>query len=166
MYDPTNMIRRLAAMLFATAAAAIAVPAAYAGWDGPPDAIDRYNNPAVVWDGPPDAIDRYRENQQTAELLELSHMNFQGPPDAIDRYRENHPTLAPQTWLLGGSPDAIDRYLGRTATPAAVVSPDDGFDWGAFGIGVASMFGLALLLAGLGLGALAVRHRGGQLRTS
>jgi hypothetical protein len=42
---------------------------------------------------------------------------------------------------------------------------DDGFAWNEFGIGAGSMLGLVLLVAGLGLGALAVRHRSGTLRT-
>jgi hypothetical protein len=41
MYHPTNTFRRLAAALFATAATVIAVPVAQ-GFDGSPDATDRY----------------------------------------------------------------------------------------------------------------------------
>jgi hypothetical protein len=47
-----------------------------------------------------------------------------------------------------------------------VVVVDDGFEWSEFGIGAGAMLGLVLLVAGLGLGALAVRHRSGTLRTS
>jgi len=140
MYDPTNTIRRLGAALFATAAMVIAVPVAQ-GFDGPPDAIDRYNAPASTWDGPPDAIDRYRADQEAA-VLAVTRPGFDGPPDAIDR------------------------YLARTATVAPVVAVKDGFEWGEFGIGAGAMLGLVLLVAGLGLGALAVRHRSGTLRTS
>jgi hypothetical protein len=51
--------------------------------------------------------------------------------------------------------------------PAVVASPatGDGLDWGDFGIGAGAMLGLALLVAGLGLGTLAVRHRAGKLGT-
>ena len=65
MKASTHMIRRMAATLFAAAAAAVAVPAAYAGFDGPPDAIDRYlaHQAALAGvsglGGSPDAIDRY-----------------------------------------------------------------------------------------------------------
>ena len=93
MYDPTNTIRRLAAALFATAAMVIAVPVAQ-GFDGPPDAIDRYNAPASTWDGPPDAIDRYRANQEAA-VLAVTRPGFDGPPDAIDRYLGRTATAAP-----------------------------------------------------------------------
>jgi hypothetical protein len=205
MHDPTNSIRRLAAALFATVATLIAVPVAQ-GFDGSPDAIDRYraNNEVQVsstlplggspdaidryrdpkvlaFDGSPDAIDRFREGQTVVSAAPIL-----GSPDAIDRYRANQ-ALVTQPRIQGspdaidrfnatqallsqpstnGSPDAIDRYLGKTAVVATVPSTSDGFDWGDFGIGAASMFGLAMLLAGLGLGALAVRHRGGQLGTS
>ena len=67
MFNATNTTKSLVAAL-AAVAALMAIPLAQAS-DGPPDAIDRFNNPAVVWDGPPDAIDRYRENQELATLL-------------------------------------------------------------------------------------------------
>ncbi len=138
MISVTNTTKRLAATI-AVAATLVAVPMAQAV-DGPPDAIDRFNQPTVVWDGPPDAIDRYRENQEFATLL-VTRPNWDGPPDAIDR------------------------YLGRTASAHVVIS-DDGFAWSEFGIGAGAMLGAVLLLAGISLGALLVRHRGGELRTS
>jgi hypothetical protein len=139
MFDPTTTIKRLGAALVAVTALAVTVPVAQ-GYDGPPDAIDRYNFPASTWDGPPDAIDRYRAGQEAALLVTRPGWN--------------------------GPPDAIDRYLGRTTTAAPVVVVDDGFEWSEFGIGAGAMLGLVLLVAGLGLGALAVRHRSGTLRTS
>ena len=111
MFNATNTTKSLVAALVAVAAL-MAMPLAQAS-DGPPDAIDRFNNPAVVWDGPP---------------------------------------------------DAIDRYLGRTTAPVATV--DDSFSWSEFGIGAGAMLGAVLLLVGISLGALLVRHRGGELRTS
>ena len=138
MFTATNTTKSLVATL-AAVAALMAIPLAQAS-DGPPDAIDRFNNPAVVWDGPPDAMDRYRENQEFATLL-VTRPGWDGPPDAMDR------------------------YLGRTAT-ASVVAVDDSFSWSEFGIGAGAMLGAVLLLAGISLGALLVRHRGGELRTS
>jgi hypothetical protein len=137
MLDPTT-IKRLGAALVAVTALAVTVPVAQ-GYDGPPDAIDRYNFPASTWDGPPDAIDRYRAGQEAALLATRPGWN--------------------------GPPDAIDRYLGRTTTVATAGAVDDGFAWSEFGIGAGSMLGLVLLVAGLGLGALAVRHRSGTLGT-
>ena len=101
MFNATNTTKGLVAAL-AAVAAVMAIPLAQAS-DGPPDAIDRFKNPAVVWDGPQDAIDRYRENQEFATLL-VTRPAWNGPPDAIDR------------------------YLGRTAT-ASVVAVDDSFAW-------------------------------------
>ena len=203
MFDPANTIRKLVATMLVAAAAAFVVPAAYT-WDGPPDAIDRYNNPATLtWDGPPDAIDRF-----TGADVTLAHSGFQGPPDAIDRYvgadvtsahtgfqgspdaldRYNSPAIVSsdgspdaidryrenRQWAVlattrpgfQGNPDAIDRYLGRIAAPAASVTVSDGFAWNEFGIGAGAMLGAMLLLAGIGLGALAMRHRSGSLSTS
>jgi hypothetical protein len=63
MNSPTKTIKRLAAALAVTAAVMVAVPVGQA-WDGPPDAIDRYNAPVgLAWDGPPDAVDRYKAHQ-------------------------------------------------------------------------------------------------------
>jgi hypothetical protein len=53
-------------------------------------------------------------------------------------------------------------------SPSVVASPTsgNGLDWGDFGIGAGAMFGLALLVSGLGLGALAMRHRVGNIKAS
>jgi len=53
-------------------------------------------------------------------------------------------------------------------SPTVVASPTsgNGLDWGDFGIGAGAMFGLALLVSGLGLGALAMRHRVGNIKAS
>ena len=138
MFNATITTKSLVAALVAVAAL-MAIPLAQAS-DGPPDAIDRFNYPAVVWDGQPDAIDRYRENQEFAMLL-VTRPGWNGPPDAIDR------------------------YLGRT-TAASVFASNDSFAWSEFGMGAGVMLGAVLLLAGISLGALLVRHRGGELRTS
>ena len=50
MFNATNTTKSLVAAL-AAVAALMAIPLAQAS-DGPPDAIDRFNNPAVVWDRP------------------------------------------------------------------------------------------------------------------
>jgi hypothetical protein len=53
-------------------------------------------------------------------------------------------------------------------SPTVVASPTggNGLDWADFGIGAGAMFGLALLVSGLGLGALAMRHRVGNIKAS
>jgi hypothetical protein len=63
MYGSTNTIKRLAEVFAVSAAVMVAGPVAQA-WNGPPDAIDRYDAPVgLAWDGPPDAIDRYKAHQ-------------------------------------------------------------------------------------------------------
>ena len=68
MFDPTTTIKRLGTASSTATAFAVTVPVAQ-GYDGPPDAIDRYNFPASTWDRPPDAIDRYRAGQEAALLV-------------------------------------------------------------------------------------------------
>jgi len=60
----------------------------------------------------------------------------------------------------------VDDWFRDASRVTAPQTSPGGFSWGDFGIGAAAMLGLVLLLAGLGIGALAVRHKGGQLRTS
>lgn len=160
----THTITRLAVTMCAAVAAMVSVPAAGA-FDGPPDAIDRYRSNHAGGDttlalgGSPDAIDRY----QRANTPVLATPAIQGSPDAIDRYeRGNAPVLT--TPAIQGSPDALDRYAGKTVVVSAQTA--SGFSWGDFGIGAAAMFGLVLVLAGLGMGVYAARHRTGRIRIS
>ena len=65
----------------------------------------------------------------------------------------------------------VDPATGRPlresgGAPVVYRSTADGFQWDDFGIGAGAMLGLVLLLAGLSLGALSMRHRSGTLRTS
>ena len=134
----TSINIKLVAATMIAAVAAFAVPVAQAGFQGPPDALDRYNAAhAVTFDGPPDAIDRYNATHAVP---------FNGPPDAIDRYEGRTGSVVP---------------ANSNATASST-----GLDWGDFGIGAAAMLGLVLLVAGLSLGALSLRHRSGTLRTS
>ena len=185
MKASTHTIKRLAATVFAAAAAIVVVPAAYAGFDGPPDAIDRYNanQPSgagtLALGGSPDAIDRYQKANEPVPTTPA----IQGSPDAIDRYNANQASDA-GTLPLGGSPDAIDRFQRANAsqpiqsppdwieryaarTPTAVtVAGGSGFDWADFGIGAAAMLGMVLILAGFGVGVQVARHKTGRIRTS
>jgi hypothetical protein len=60
----------------------------------------------------------------------------------------------------------VDDYFRDATGPPTVQVPANGFNWGDFGIGAAAMLGLVLLAVLLVLGALNVRHRGGQLEPS
>jgi hypothetical protein len=106
-------------------------------------------------------------------------------PDVFERYAAAHP------YGHGGVATALgtDRIVDDSfRDPTPIVTPagerivDDSFrdaptvvaspaggkslDWGDFGIGAGAMLGLTVLLAGLGLGAIAMRHRAGKLGTS
>ena len=56
--------------------------------------------------------------------------------------------------------------VGTERNVPAASSGDSGLNWGDFGIGAGAMFGLALLVAGFGVGTVAMRHRAGKLSTS
>jgi hypothetical protein len=77
-----------------------------------------------------------------------------------DSFRDPTPIVTP----------AGDRIVDDSFrdAPTVVVSPASGnsLDWADFGIGAGAMLGLTVLLTGLGVGAVAVRHRGGRLETS
>jgi hypothetical protein len=61
----------------------------------------------------------------------------------------------------------VDDYFRDAPTVVTSTPSGDALDWGDFGIGAGAMLGLTLLVAGLGLGAVAMRHhRGGRLETS
>jgi hypothetical protein len=61
----------------------------------------------------------------------------------------------------------VDDYFRDAPTIVTSAPSGDALDWGDFGIGAGAMLGLTLLVAGLGLGAVAMRHhRSGRLETS
>jgi hypothetical protein len=60
----------------------------------------------------------------------------------------------------------VDDYFRDSSRVSVAQSSANGFDWGDFGIGAATMFGLVLLLAGLAVGVLATRHKSAMLKAS
>ncbi|MGE5273183.1 MAG: hypothetical protein ACM3QU_05320 [Verrucomicrobiota bacterium] len=90
-------------------------------------------------------------------------------PDVFERYAATHPYVAAgvQTLQRRGVGD-FQPVTPVLETPKVVASPTDGngLDWGAFGIGAGAMLGLAVLVASLGVGTVAFRHRAGKLGTS
>jgi hypothetical protein len=60
----------------------------------------------------------------------------------------------------------VDDSFRDTPIVVGASRSGNGLDWEDFGIGAGAMLGLTLLLAGLGLGTLAMRHRAGKLGTS
>lgn len=148
----THITRLAKIFALALAAAAFAVPAAIAN-DGLVD--DWFRDPVmVVRDATPAAgVDPatgrpLRESGGAPVAYRSTAGGFQTPAAGVD------PASGRPTRESGG------------AAPVASQQTADGFHWSDFGIGAGAMLGLVLLLAGLSLGALAARHRGGTLRTS
>jgi hypothetical protein len=105
-------------------------------------------------------------------------------PDVFERYAAAHPygvgasalgtdrivddSFRDPTPIVTPAGDRIvDDYFRDAPTLVTSAPSRDALDWGDFGIGAGAMLGLTLLVAGLGLGAIAMRHhRGGRLETS
>jgi hypothetical protein len=77
-----------------------------------------------------------------------------------DSFRDPTPITTPARERI------VDDYFGDAPTIVASPTTGNGLDWQDFGIGAGAMLGLTLLVTGLGLGALLLRHRGGKLETS
>ena len=78
----------------------------------------------------------------------------------VDDSFRDQPSVATQT-----GDRIVDDSFRDTAQVTLPQSSSSGLDWEDFGIGAGAMLGLTMLVASLGLGALA-RHRGGRLGTS
>jgi hypothetical protein len=129
-----------------------------------PDVFERYAASHPYGNAAP-TPQRVGVPQYTPAML-AAHFNRE---DRLYKPRPSLPTNA-RTIVPALATPVGDRIVDDSFrdTPAVVVSPatGDGLDWGDFGIGAGAMLGLALLVAGLGLGTLAVRHRAGKLGTS
>ena len=60
----------------------------------------------------------------------------------------------------------MDDWFRDAPTVVTSLKSGDGLDWGDFGIGAGAMLGFTLLVIGLGIGTVAMRHRAGKLGTS
>jgi hypothetical protein len=105
-------------------------------------------------------------------------------PDVLERYAAAHPYGAGtgaalgterivDDWFRDPTPIAtpageriVDDYFRDAPTVVASPAPGNGLDWQDFGIGAGAMLGVTLLVTGLGLGAVVLRHRGQRLETS
>jgi hypothetical protein len=154
MTNISTHITRLAKIFApALAAAAFAVPAASAN-NGLVD--DWFRDANVVATAPVTdrLVDDYFRDGARATTPDTDRI-------VDDSFRDaNVVATAPVTDRL------VDDYFRDASTVTAPQTSSNTFAWGEFGIGAGAMLGLVLLTAGLGLGALAVRHRGDQLRTS
>ena len=77
-----------------------------------------------------------------------------------DSFRDPAPVATPAGDRI------VDDYFRDAPTVVSSPATGNGLDWGDFGIGAGAMFGLGALVVGLGLGAVAMRHRTGRLGTS
>ena len=174
---PLTSLKRL--IVLGSVVACAAAPAAGASPSrniAAPDVVERYAathdpNSATA----PDVVERY----VTVHSLGIGTVGASASriaaPDVVERYAATHdPNSAT-------APDVVERYvtvhsLGiGTVGPEGIVAArnvpstsngDSGIDWGDFGIGVGAMLGLTLLVTGLGVVAVVMRHRGGRLGTS
>jgi hypothetical protein len=106
----------------------------------------------------------------TALGVRADGLRWQGIAKA---YQQSGQTAAGHTTALGVRADGL-RWQGIAKayqqsgqqTPAPASSGNSDLNWGDFGIGAGAMFGLALLVTAVGLGAVSMRHRAGKLGTS
>jgi hypothetical protein len=88
-------------------------------------------------------------------------------PDVLERYAAAHPFGTDALKSTQATDRIVDDYFRDAPTVVTSTPSGSGLDWQDFGIGAGAMLGLTLLVAGLALGAVAMRHhRGGRLETS
>ena len=123
----------------------------------PPDVIERYvaTHPLVSAAVATDRIvdDSFRDPTPVAAPT--------GDRIVDDSFRDSTPLVTPVSdRIVDDSFRDSARYVPSTS------NGNSGLDWGDFGIGAGAMLGLALLVAVLGVGTVAMRHRAGKLTTS
>jgi hypothetical protein len=140
-------------------AAATAAGAAGIRGTASPDVFERYaathsSDPATA----PDVVERY---VATHSLGTATVARAAGTERIVDDwFREPPKPAAPAgDRIVDDSFRESARYVPSTS------SGNGGLDWEDFGIGAGAMLGLTLVVAGLGIGALAMRHRSGRLET-
>jgi hypothetical protein len=174
---PFNWFRRLLVLGSVVAfAAVLAAGASGTVTSAAPDVFERYA--AVHSYGStsvPDVLERYVAAHPNGAVTLAPAQGterivddwFRDPVVATPARRGigDFPTVAPIATPVGDR--IVDDSFRDAPALVASTSSGDALDWGDFGIGAGAMLGLTLLVAGLGLGTLAVRnHRGGRLETS
>jgi hypothetical protein len=164
MTIPTHITRLAKTFALALAAAAFAVPTALAG-NGLVD--DWFRAPKVAPQTSIGLIDV--SFKESSKPVATTVARPTGGRLVDDWFRDAK--AAPQTSM--GLIDVSFKETSRPVASTTVAAPpiesapaQSGFHWSDFGIGAGAMLGLALLLAGISLGALSRRHRSGTLRTS
>jgi hypothetical protein len=143
-----------------------------------PDAIERYAAAHPYGTTSiPDVIERYAAAHPFGRGLVTSAPTtdrivddwFRDQPNVatgsgdriVDDWFRDQPNVATQA-----GDRIVDDSFRDTVQVTIPQSSSSGLDWGDFGIGAGAMLGLTMLVAGLALGAVALRHRSGRLGTS
>jgi hypothetical protein len=106
----------------------------------------------------PDVFERYAATHDS---------NSASAPDVVERYVTTHSLgLATGAPAVGTERIVDDSFRDAARYVPAAAAGNGGLDWADFGIGAGAMLGLTLLVVGLGLGAVVMRHRAGKLETS
>jgi hypothetical protein len=148
--------------------------------------LDPQDTPATPATGHTTPLGLRADGLRWQAIAKAYQQSRQAPvPDVLERYAAAHPygqgafarTLAterivddsfhdPTPIVTPAGDRIVDDYFRDAPTAVAPNSGGNGLDWGDFGIGAGVMLGLALLVSGLGLGAVAMRHRAHNLKTS
>ena len=106
----------------------------------------------------PDVFERY---------VAIHNPNSATAADVVERYVTTHSLgLATGAPAVGTERIVDDSFRDAARYVPAAAAGNGGLDWADFGIGAGAMLGLTLLVVGLGLGAVVMRHRAGKLETS
>jgi hypothetical protein len=146
--DSSTYLIRLTRMLVLGVVFAAATAAAATAYTGrPPDVQDAANAVALSDIGsPPDVRDA------------AAALRTKAIPDAFERYAAAHPYGVGVRPILVSRPPDVQDVAAALSSPSLGQSTT-GFDWGDYGVGIATGLGLALaLISGL-LGARQRRHR-------
>jgi hypothetical protein len=106
----------------------------------------------------PDVFERYAASHPYGQAAFAREIGTERIVD--DSFRDPTPIVTPAGDRI------VDDSFRDAPTTVSPTSGDNGLDWSDFGIGAGAMLGLALLVSGLGLGALAMRHRVGNIKAS
>jgi hypothetical protein len=124
-----------------------------------PDVFERYATAHPYGtSGSSSTLQRYAASHPYGTAAFARELGTQ--PIVDDSFRDPAPIATPAGERI------VDDYFRDSPTVVASPTSGNGLDWEDFGIGAGAMLGLTALVIGLGLGAVAMRHRTGRLGTS
>ena len=165
--SPLIRLRRLV-VLGSVVACAAAAAAGASGFQvtAAPDLVERYaathdSNSATA----PDVVERYVTVHSVGAAVATPAVTPGTDPIIDDSFRDPKPVATPIA-TPGVNRIVDDSFRDTARYVPATTGGQSGLDWEDFGIGAGAMLGLTLLIGGLGIGAVAMRHRGGRLEAS